>query len=72
MQETGVGLIGSGFVAEIHAEALRRVPGARVSAVASPTPGRAVEFARRHGVPHALEDYQHLLELATPGVWRVY
>ena len=40
-----VGLIGSGFITSIHYEALRRVAGAEVVAVASPTPGRAERFA---------------------------
>jgi predicted dehydrogenase len=64
MRDVGVGIVGSGFVAEIHAEALKRVPAARLAAVASPTEGRAREFAARHGLPHAFSDYRELLELA--------
>jgi myo-inositol 2-dehydrogenase/D-chiro-inositol 1-dehydrogenase len=63
MGEIGVGIIGSGFVAEIHAEALKRVPAARTAAVASPTEGRAQAFARRHGIPRWFTDYRELLEL---------
>jgi myo-inositol 2-dehydrogenase / D-chiro-inositol 1-dehydrogenase len=63
MEEIGVGIIGSGFVAEIHAESFARVPGARVAGVASPTEGKAAGFAGRHGVPHAFTDYRRLLEL---------
>lgn len=63
MEEIGVGIIGSGFVAEIHVEAFRHVPGARIVAVASPTEGKAAEFARKHGIPHAFTDYRQLLEL---------
>ena len=37
MKEIGVGIIGSGFAAEIHAEAFRHVPNARVVAAASPS-----------------------------------
>lgn len=63
METIGVGIIGSGFVAEIHAESFRRVPGVRVEAVASPTPGRAAAFAARHGIPRACTDYHALLAL---------
>ncbi len=64
MQELGIGIIGSGFVAEIHAESLKRVPAARVVAVASPTPGKAAAFGQRHEIPHAFTDYRSLLERA--------
>jgi predicted dehydrogenase len=64
MHEIGVGIIGSGFVAEIHVEAFRHVPNARIVAVASPTEGKAADFARRHGIPHAFTDYRRMLELA--------
>lgn len=58
-----VGIIGSGFVADIHAHAFRQyVPGAEVVAVASPTPGKAASFARERGIPNAYEDYRALLE----------
>ncbi len=58
-----VGIIGSGFVADIHAHAFREyVPGAEVVAVASPTPGKAERFARERGIPNAFEDYRALLE----------
>lgn len=62
MAEIGVGIIGSRFIAEIHAEAFKRVRDARIAAVASPTPGNADSFAKRHGVPHAYTDYRRLLD----------
>jgi predicted dehydrogenase len=58
-----VGLIGSGFVTAIHHEALRRVAGARVVAVASPSPGHAERFAAERGIPHHFADYRALLDL---------
>lgn len=59
-----VGLIGSGFVADIHAHAFQQfVPNAEVVAVASPTPGKASRFARARGIPHAFEDYHDLLAM---------
>lgn len=57
-----VGLIGSGFVSAIHAESLRRVPGAVLVAVASPTPGNAERFAAAHGIPHHATDYRAVVE----------
>ena len=62
MEQVGVAIIGTGFVGGLHYEALRQVPEARVVGVASPTPGRASEFARRHGIPIAATDYRSLLD----------
>ena len=62
MKQVRVGLVGSQFISTIHAEALKRVPGAELFAVASPTGDHAAEFSRRHGVRHAFRDYQKLLE----------
>jgi predicted dehydrogenase len=62
MKPVRVGLVGSQFVSTIHAEALKRVPGAELFAVASPTGDHAEKFARRHGVRHSFRDYHKLLE----------
>jgi myo-inositol 2-dehydrogenase/D-chiro-inositol 1-dehydrogenase len=58
-----IGLIGTGFVADLHAAAARMVPGVEIVAVASPTPGKARRFAQERGIPHAFEDYRELLKL---------
>jgi len=63
METVRVGLVGSGFVSEIHALAFKQVRGAVVSAVASPTEGHADVFARKYGIPHAFTDYRQLLDL---------
>jgi predicted dehydrogenase len=63
MKRVGVGLIGSGFVSEIHLGAFRTVPEAEVLAVASPTAGHARAFAERHGIPHWFTEYRKLLEM---------
>lgn len=57
----GVGLIGSGFIADLHATALSMVPEAEIIGVASPTPGKARRFADERGIPHAYQDYQELM-----------
>lgn len=62
-----VGIIGSGFEADIHAESFRLMPDeAEVVAVASPTPGNAEQFARRHRLPRWYTDYRQML--AEPGI----
>ncbi len=62
METVRVGLIGSGFIAEVHAESLRRIAGAEVVAVASPTPGNAERFAAKRGIPHHYTDDRALLD----------
>src|SRR5436309_5417851 len=62
MKPVRVGLVGSRFVSTIHAEALKRVPGAELFAVVSPTDDHAEQFARRHGVRHHFRDYSRMLE----------
>jgi predicted dehydrogenase len=61
MKTVRVGLIGSQFVSAIHSEALKRVAGAEVFAVASPN--HAAEFAARHRIPHAFPDYREMLAM---------
>jgi myo-inositol 2-dehydrogenase/D-chiro-inositol 1-dehydrogenase len=58
-----VGLIGTGFVADLHAAAARMASGVEVAAVASPSPGKARHFARERGIPQAFEDYRDLLKV---------
>src|SRR5262249_49838468 len=62
--KVGVGIIGSQFIAEIHAESFRHVPDAEAVAVAYPTRAHVEAFAQRHGIPKALTDYRDLLALA--------
>ena len=58
-----VGLIGSQFISSIHAESLRQCAHAELAAIASPTPGHAVAFAKRFGIPRHFTDYRQLLAL---------
>lgn len=62
MNTVRVGLVGSGFISTIHAEALKRVPGAEVIAAVSPTGTHAEDFAKRNGFRLAFRDYQKFLE----------
>src|SRR5207253_11353443 len=61
--KVGIGILGSQFVAEIHAESYRHVPEAKIIGVASPTPGHAEQLAQKYGIPHAFTDYRQLLEM---------
>ncbi|MBE3071114.1 MAG: Gfo/Idh/MocA family oxidoreductase [Planctomycetes bacterium] len=63
MAKVKVGLIGTGFVGDLHAAAFKAVPDAEVVAVASPTPGKAKAFAAKRGIGKAFEDYRDLLAL---------
>ncbi len=57
-----VGMIGAGFVSDLHAHAFKNfVPNAEVVAVASPQ--HAVQFARERGIPNAFGDYRDMLKL---------
>jgi len=63
MDKVGVGMIGSQFVAEIHAESFAGIPNAEIVAVASPTEAHVSDFASRHGIAQWFTDYRALLEL---------
>jgi predicted dehydrogenase len=55
------GIVGSRFVAGLHAEGLRRLPGVEVTAAASPNPEHVWEFRRRYKIPHAFGDYRDMI-----------
>ena len=58
-----IGIVGAGFVARIHAEAYRRIPGTGVElrAVCASRRERAEQFAREHGVERVAADLDELL-----------
>jgi predicted dehydrogenase len=59
-----VGLIGAGFVSDLHAFSFKNyVHNAEVVAVASPTPGKAAHFATQRGIANAFESYRDLLAM---------
>ncbi len=60
-----IGLLGYGFIADLHARAAAAV-GAPVVAVAGHHGGRAREFAGRHGIARSGEDWEELV--AAPDV----
>lgn len=58
---TRVGVVGTGFAAAAHVEALRRLPGVEVAAIVGRTVGRARETAAVLGVGRALGSVDELL-----------
>jgi myo-inositol 2-dehydrogenase / D-chiro-inositol 1-dehydrogenase len=62
MSELGVGLIGTGFVTDLHAESFKRVSRAKVLAVAGTSDEKAQSFAAAHDIPDGVGDYRRLLE----------
>ena len=57
-----VGIIGSQFQADIHADSFRMMPDeAEVVAVASPTPGNAEKLAKKYDIPRVFTDYKEML-----------
>jgi predicted dehydrogenase len=62
MKTIRVGLIGSGFVSELHMYAYKRVYGVDAQVVAVAARGDQVEeFARKHGIARTHRDYRELL-----------
>ncbi len=64
MDRIGIGFVGAGFAAHLHAHALAPLRGVRceVVAVSSRSRERAEAFARSFGIPHAYTDHRALLE----------
>lgn len=62
MEKVRVGVIGSGFIGNIHVDGLQHVREADIVAVASKTPGKARSFADERGIPDAYENYQDILK----------
>lgn len=56
-----VGIVGSGYAASLHAQALRTVPDCEIVAAASPNAEHVWVFSRTFGIPHAFIDYHDML-----------
>jgi predicted dehydrogenase len=62
MAKVRVGLVGCGFVAELHMYAYRRVYGVDVEVTAVAARGdHVLEFAKKHQIRTAYRDFHHLL-----------
>lgn len=56
----GVGIVGGGFMAQVHSRSAR-LAGARLVALSSSSPERAAEAAARYGVESAVDSFEALL-----------
>ncbi|KYD10702.1 Gfo/Idh/MocA family protein [Saccharococcus caldoxylosilyticus] len=61
MRKINVGIIGTGFSAVSHIEALRRLPQVQIVAIASSSQEKAVEKAKQFGIPKAYGSYDALI-----------
>ncbi len=61
MKTIKAGIVGAGFIGPAHAEALRRLPGIEVAALAESTQERAAAKAEELGIPRSYGDYRQLL-----------
>jgi len=62
MDKVRVGIVGSAFSSNIHAQAFQHVPEAVLVGACSSTKARVEEFARKWKIPFAVTDYRRLLE----------
>lgn len=62
MDQVRVGIIGSAFSSNIHAEALQEVPEAVLVAACSPHKTHVKDFARKWNIPAIFTDYRKLLD----------
>ena len=63
MNKVKVGVIGIGFIGAAHVEALRRLPGMEVAAIAHSSDQKARVKAEELGIEQAFGDYRKLLEI---------
>jgi predicted dehydrogenase/nucleoside-diphosphate-sugar epimerase len=61
--KTKVAVVGAGYVAHFHLEALKEIPEVEVAAVCDPAPGRAEAAVRRWGVGRAVASLDDLVPL---------
>lgn len=59
-----VGLVGAGFIGPWHVDALRRIPGIEVVALAGSSEDRARPVAAQLGIPQAWGDYRAMIDQA--------
>ncbi len=63
MKKVKIGLVGSGFISEIHAKSLKGMAEAEIIACASPTEKHIKDFAERFKIPRWFTDYRKMLEI---------
>ncbi|MDO4321394.1 MAG: Gfo/Idh/MocA family oxidoreductase [Lachnospiraceae bacterium] len=68
MKKLKVGIVGSGMMACNHMDALGRIPGAEVVAIADPYAKSLKEVAENYGVPYTFSDFKEMCENVKPDV----
>jgi predicted dehydrogenase len=63
MEKVKVGIIGSAFVSNLHAEAFQEVPDAQIVAACSPNKDHVEGFARKWKIPSAVTDYRKVMDM---------
>ncbi|MBN2494380.1 MAG: Gfo/Idh/MocA family oxidoreductase [Deltaproteobacteria bacterium] len=61
MKEIKIGIVGSGFIADVHARSFLEVPGARVAAHCDVDTQRGRDFAARQRIERSFADYSSML-----------
>ena len=62
MREIRVGMIGSGFIANVHLDALKHIHGARAVAIASIDEKSRKKLARKHRIPKEYGNWKDILK----------
>lgn len=63
MRRISVGIVGTGFAASAHIEALRRIAGVHIVAIAASNKEKATSAAARYGIERAHGDYRAMLDV---------
>ncbi len=61
MKKIRIGIVGTGGMANGHADEYKKIPGVSLVAALDVVPGRAEAFAEKHGMPHAFTKLEDLL-----------
>jgi predicted dehydrogenase len=65
MKPVRIGLLGSGFIADLHAHAIKMIPSEmELAAVASPSQGKAAKFAQERGLSESFTSLEDMLKKA--------
>ncbi len=62
MEKVRVGLVGSGFVSNLHMKAYKEVTGVEVEVLGVAAAHDPIEFAEKYGIPEHYSDYRLLLD----------
>ncbi len=77
MKQLNFAMVGTGYIAHMHAKALQKIEGTQIKSVCSRTLAGAKEFATAYQVPGITEDFDQVIAdeqidaliIATPNVW---